>query len=461
MHPTFTTKSQQQKRIQSHRSNSNNLNVFNLLTCDPLLDKLESLLPKHRERQYPPTETLTMFLTQAMSADRSCQQAVNQAAIQKLACGMSSGSTKTGGYCRARKRLPQEMIVELTHEVSKIIDQHTPNQWRWKKRPVRLIDGTTMTMPDTPENQSEFPQQRAQKPGLGFPICRVVGITCLASGALLNCAIGRFNGKGSDEQTLLRSIQDTFEHGDIVIGDAFFATYFFLADMHCKGVEILMEQHGARKRSTDFRRGKRLGKKDHLIQITKPKRRPDWMSQEQYDQAPDSLTVRELKVSGKILVTTLLSPQYASKTELKALYKSRWHIELDIRNIKETMGMNILSCKTPSMVIKEIWVYLLAYNLLRLLMVQSAILADIAPRQISFKHCLQLWLMSAQIIDFLNLEQFDYLLILMSQCQVGNRPNRVEPRAVKRRPKAFPLLMKTRSQARDHIKQNGHPKKLK
>lgn len=389
MHPTCArlSQQQQQQRVNAHRSASDSLSFFNLLTSDLLFDKLENLLPEYRERVHPPTQTLSMFLSQAMSADRSCQQAVNNAAIQKLAGGMSTGSVKTGGYCRARKRLPKDMIVELTQEVARVIDRRFSSDWLWKNRAVH---GTTMTMPDTPENQAEFPQQGAQKPGLGFPICRVVAITCLASGAILNCSIGRFNGKGSDEQTLLRSIRDTFEPGDIVMGDAFFATYFFLADMHDKGVDILMEQHGARKRSTDFRRGQRLGQKDHLIQITKPKRCPDWMSQERYDQTPELLTVRELKVSGKVLVTTLTYPKFATKNELKALYKSRWHVELDIRNIKDTMGMNILSCKTPSMVLKEMWIYLLAYNLIRLLMAQSAELADIIPRRISFKHCLQL-----------------------------------------------------------------------
>lgn len=461
MHPTFTRNSHQQKRVNAHQSTANSFSFFNLLTSDSLFEKLERLLPVHRERLYPPTETLSMFLAQAMSADRSCQHIVNQAAVQKIAGGMSAGSSHSGGYCRARKRLPENMVSALTQEVGQLIDQHTPSDWRWKSRRVRLVDGTTLTMPDTKDNQTRFPQQGAQKPGLGFPICRLVGITCLASGALLNSAIGRFNGKGGDEQTLLRSIQESFESGDIVMGDAFFATYFFLADMQAKGVDILMEQQGARKRSTDFRRGQKLGKKDHLIILTKPKIRPKWMSNEMFDAAPASLTVRELKVGEKILVTTLNCPKLATKDELKALYKSRWNVELDIRNIKDTMGMNILSCKTPDMIVKEIWVYLLAYNLIRLLMAQSALLADILPRSISFKHCLQLWATGVQILDLSDDIQLTAILIMMSQQRVGNRPGRIEPRAVKRRPKAFPMLMKPRAEARAEVRKNGHPKKLK
>ena len=461
MHPTCHSSRHQHHRITAYRASSNSYGCFNLLTGDDLLDEVESLLPAHRERLYPPTETLSMFLAQAMSADRSCQNMVNQAAIQRLAGGLSAGSTVTGGYCRARQRLPLNLVSSLTQYLGELIDQQAPEQWRWQGRPVRIVDGTTVTMPDTPANQAAFPQQRGQQPGLGFPICRVVGITCLSSGALLDAAIGRFNGKGGDEQTLLRTLQDTFQAGDIVLGDAFFATYFFIAEMQAKGVDILMEQHGSRRRSTDFRRGQRLGQRDHVLSIDKPKIRPNWMSEAHYAAAPASIVVRECQVAGKIMVTTLQCPKAAPKAALKALYKGRWNVELDIRHIKETMGMNILSCKTPEMAIKEIWVYLLAYNLIRWMMAQSALLADIAPRCLSFKHCLQLWLMCVHKFDILEPEQMDALLRLMSQQRVGQRPGRIEPRAVKRRPKAFPLLTEPRAAASERVRQYGHPKKLK
>ena len=160
-------------------------------------------------------------------------------------------------------------------------------------------------------------------------------------------------------------------------------------------------------------------------------------------------------------MTTLNCAKKVPKNELKLLYKSRWNVELDIRNIKTTMGMETLSCKTPEMVIKEIWVHLLAYNLIRFLMLQSALMVDIEPRTISFKHCLQLWLACLHQINLLNQEQLQNLLILMSQRRVGKRPDRIEPRAVKRRPKAYPFLTKTRAEAREIVKKHGHPKKLK
>ena len=246
------------------------------------------------------------------------------------------------------------------------------------------------------------------------------------------------------------------------MGDAFFGTYFLLASLYARKIDAVFEQFGARKRVADFRKGKRLGPKDHLVELAKPKRKPDWMTQEHYDAAPEHLTIRELKVIGKLIITTLLSSKAFPKNELNALYKKRWHVEVDFRNIKTTLGMETLSCKTPEMAEKEMWVYLLAYNLIRLLMAQSALLANILPRQLSFKHTVQLWIAWCQQAQSVCSQSDEgVLFILMAQNTVGNRPGRVEPRAVKRRPKAFPLLMEKRKNARKRIIDNGHPKKLK
>ena len=458
---TSNTLRTQQRFIRTQKSATNCLSTFNLLTSDLLFEELEKQLPEHRERLFPPTETLAMFIAQTMSPDRSCQQAVNQAAIQRLVSGLPNCSTNTGGYCRARQRLPLNMITNLTGFLGQQIDQQLPEDWRWQGRRIRLVDGTTVTMPDTEANQHLFPQQSGQQAGLGFPICRIVGITCLSSGAVLNAAIGRYKGKGGDEQTLLRSIEQSLDAGDILLGDAFYPTYFFIARMLAQDVDILMEQQGARKRVTDFRIGKRLGERDHVISLNKPKIRPDWVSDEVWYSAPESISVREFKAGGKIMVTTLMCPKTAPKKALKALYKKRWNVELDIRDIKDTMGMNVLSCKTPEMIIKEIWVGLLAYNLIRLLMMKAATLASILPREISFKHCLQLWLIWSHQA---NTSDDRILLIvyeLMAQQRVGNRPGRLEPRVVKRRSKPYPLLTVPRYQAREQVIKYGHSKKLK
>ena len=259
-------------------------------------------------------------------------------------------------------------------------------------------------------------------------------------------------------------INNTLHTGDLLLGDAFYATYFLLTELRVRGVDAVFEQHGARQRTTDFRRGKDLGSRDHLITLAKPKIRPEWMTVEQYESAPATLTVRELKVGGKVLVTTLLCAKATSKADLKALYKRRWHVELDIRNIKTTLGMEALSCKTPQMGEKEMWVYLLAYNLIRLIMLQSAVLADMLPRSLSFKHTLQLWLAGGDTFNRRHSDDNESVvefLTLVAQQTVGNRPGRIEPRAVKRRPKPYPLLMKTRAIAKEEVKMFGHPKKLK
>ena len=462
MHNNRSALSQQHHRVKHYAATNDAFDFFNILTSSELLNTLESLLPEHRERLFPPTETLSMFLAQALKPDRSCQGIVDDTAVKRLIHGLPKCSTNTGAYCKARKRLPLEIVTEMLRHTGCLIAAEGSDTWLWRGRPVRLVDGTTVTLPDTLANQTAYPQQSGQKPGLGFPICRIVGITCLSSGVVLNAAMGGYKGKGSGEQALLRSLLDTFESGDVMLGDAFYATYFLLTELQLRGVDALFEQNGARKIVTDFRLGKRLGSKDHLITLTKPKIRPQWMALEQYKSAPETLTIRELEVGGKTLVTTMTCPNTTPKSALKDLYKRRWQVELDIRNIKTTLGMETLSCKTPEMGEKEMWVYLLAYNLIRLIMAQSALLADVLPRALSFKHTLQLWLawggMSEQADDE---ESITQLLALVAEKSVGNRPGRIEPRAIKRRPKPYPLLTKTRDLAREEVKKYGHPKKLK
>lgn len=461
MHPTQTRQRFQHNRFIHHAKNNHSSQFFNLLTEPALFDHVEALLPTHRERLFPPTETLSMFLAQAMSSDRSCQNVVNESATHRLLSSLPLCSTDTGAYCRSRIRLPLPMVSSLCRYAGRHICEHDDASWRWRKRPVRLVDGTTVVMPDTPENQQAYPQLSSQKPGLGFPISRLVGLFCLGSGAILDMAMSPVKGKGCDEQTLFRAILGSLNKDDILLGDAFYATYFLFCSLHKMGVDAVFEQHGSRRITTDFRRGKSLGTKDHIIEFSKPKKRPFWMSSIDYEQAPDTLQVRECRVGGKTLVTTLLCPQQTRKKALQKLYKERWHVELDFRNIKTTLGMEMLSCRTPEMVQKEIWVYLLAYNLIRMLMAQSALLAEILPRQISFKHTVQLWMAWRQNSMEKNDALFHGLLILIAQNRVGNRPGRVEPRAIKRRSKPMPLLMQPRAIARANILKNGHPRKIK
>ncbi|MFT6047336.1 MAG: hypothetical protein ACI9WC_003050, partial [Arenicella sp.] len=151
--------------------------------------------------------------------------------------------------------MPVTLVRELARFTGQLIDYKVSDKWRWQGRRVRIVDGTTVTLPDTPENQKRYPQPRSQKPGIDFPMCRVVGITSLSSGALLDAAMCPVKGKGNDEQSLLRTMIKTFENNDVLLGDAFYATYFLIAQLQEMGVDGVFEQHGSRRRSTDFRQG--------------------------------------------------------------------------------------------------------------------------------------------------------------------------------------------------------------
>jgi hypothetical protein len=463
MHTNHTVRAVQQRRIRERAEHADAFAFFNILTSNRLLDTVESQLStSHRERLFPPTETLSMFLDQTPGADRSCQQAVNQSVALRTAHGLPICSAGTGAYCQARQRLPLELVTAASRATAQLMDEAVPFAWRWQGRPVRLVDGTTVTLPDTAENQAAFPQQRNQAEGIGFPICRIAAITDLSCGAVLDAAIAPYQGKGSGELALLRTLLDTFEAGDIVLADALYATYFLLVELQRRGVDVLMHQHGARQRTSDFRRGKKRAKKDRIATWSKPKKRPDWMSEDAYAAAPERLDIREIAHADGSLVTTMLCPKQAPAKALKALYQSRWNVELDLRDIKTTLGMNTLSCKTPQMAIKELWVYLLAYNLIRLLMAQSARLADMLPRELSFKHTLQIWLAwRQQGLSVSDRQQASDLVCVIAQIRVGNRPGRIEPRCVKRRPKPYALLMMPRSDTRALVREFGHPKKVK
>lgn len=287
-----------------------------------------------------------------------------------------------------------------------------------------------------------------------------MGLTCLGSGAIIDVAYGPYQGKKTGEHALLRQLLDNLQHGDVLLADAYYGSYFVLCELLKRGVDGVFEQHGGRKRATDFCRGQSLGKRDHVVQLKRPPK-PEWMSDDEYQTIPKSLNVRELCTGGKgakTLVTTLLDAKAYRKAALKKLYTERWQVEINFRHVKTTMGIEVLSCRTATMVEKEIWVAMLAYNLIRILMAQSALLAGILAKQISFKHTVQLWLSRGTRASSVDQR---ILLIYIAQQRVGNRPGRVEPRAVKRRPKKYPKLQQPRKLAQANIRKSGHPPKVK
>lgn len=451
------SKQLQQKNITQQINKADAYSFFNLLTSPELLSVVEEQLPEHRERLYPPTTTLSLFLTQCMNNDSSCQNAVNSHTVERVFNGLKPCSTKTGGYCKARQRLPLEMIMSLTKQTGNMVNRQLPAAWKWRHRNVKLVDGTTITMPDTTKNQKIYPQQRTQKPGLGFPIARMVAVICLSSGVVLDAAMSAIRGKGAGEHALFRQLLNCFESGDIVLADRYYCSYFLISKLLERGLDVVFQQHGVRK--TDFRKGRQLSVRDHVVCWEKPKAMPNWMTREEYNLFPDTLTLRETKTNKKIIVTSLLCDKETPKKELGKLYYQRWNVELDLRNIKTTLGMDVLSCKTPEMNLKEMWVYFLAYNLIRLIMAEAATQAGIKPREISFKHSLQLWLMWSRKTQ--RHDDTQILFMLIAQQRVGDRPGRTEPRAVKRRPKPFSLLVVTRDKLKAGVMAYGHNNRLK
>jgi hypothetical protein len=388
-------------------------------------------------------KTLRMFIGQVVSADQSCQDAV----ARETRCGDKTVGQSTGPYCRARQRLPLKLVQRLALEAGERLRARQTTSWRWHGREVKLVDGTTVSMPDTEENQARFPQSRTQKAGLGFPVARLVAVVSLSCGAVLKWATGPCAGKASGETSMLRELAHDFGAGDLVMADRYYAGYFMLATLIGRGSDIVIRQHQLRK--TDFRRGKRLGKRDHIVEWPKPVR-PRWMDRDTYIRMPDFLTLREVRVADWVIVTSLLDAKTVSRMELGALYPQRWQIELDLRSIKSVMQMAVLRCLTPVMVEKEIAVHLLAYNLIRAAMANAAAVGNIHPRQLSFKASMQL--LRAFDIDarhdpgITTSSRYDLLLRAITSNVLPCRPARVEPRVKKRRSSNYPLMTKRRQE---------------
>jgi len=288
-----------------------------------------------RERVYPPLTTLGLFLGQALSADGGCQDAVARHLSERTAQGDSPCSVSSGPYCKTRQRLPLSLIERLAASMGERLEQMTGRNWKWRGRSVKLLDGTTVSMPDTQANQAAYPQSGEQQPGLGFPLAMLVALISLSTGAVLRWATGPCRGKGSGEQALFRSLMPHLKAGDIILADRYHCTYFTVAMLAEQGVDLLTRQH--QRRVTDFRHGERLGYRDRRVTWMRPQR-PPWMDEATYARMPRQLTVRQTEVAGRVLVTTLTDARSVKPLELDALYRQRWQVEVDLRAIKAVMG---------------------------------------------------------------------------------------------------------------------------
>ncbi|MBE3037903.1 MAG: IS4 family transposase, partial [Chloroflexi bacterium] len=317
---------------------------------------------------YTPAITVWVFLSQCLSPDHSCRDAVARLIAWRLTQGLSPCSADTGAYCTARSDLPEEALHALVQDVGKQVEDESPERWLWHGRKVRVVDGSTITMPDTPENQTAYPQQKSQKPGCGFPIARILVIFSLSVGTVLEAAIGKYKGKQTGENSLFRGLYNVLAEGDVILADRYFSGWCDIVLPWQRGIDIVVRKHQLRR--TDFRAGERLGKDDHLVSWPRPQR-PEWMSEEEYAALPDELTLREVRVRvvqrgfrtrSLVVVTTLLDAEKYPPEEIAVLYRRRWDAELHLRSLKIVLQMDQLRCKTPERVRNEFWTHLLGYN---------------------------------------------------------------------------------------------------
>lgn len=423
-----------------------------LLSSKTVSRMVDEEVGPHRERIYPPLMTLGLFVGQALSADGACQDAVARHLSERTAQGMAQCSLSTGPYCKARQRLPLSLIQRLAAAVGDRLEAMSPAHWRWRGRAVKLLDGTTISMPDTAANQAVYPQSGVQQPGLGFPLAMLVALISLSTGAVLRWASGPCRGKGTGEQALFRPLMSHLEAGDIILVDRYHCTYFTVAMLAEHGVDLLTRQH--QRRCTGLRQGQRLGHRDRLVTWVRPQR-PRWMDQATYQRMPERLSLRQVEVAGRTLVTTLIDARAVTPLDLDALYRRRWQVEVDLRSIKAEMGMDILRARSPSMIDKEMAAHLLAYNLVRALMARAAASAHVTARALSFKATLQLLLAFQQHLRWGSRKSAAimsaHLLGAITLIRLPIRPGRIEPRAIKRRPKPHALLTVPRHLAREQI----------
>jgi len=437
---------------------SNSLFFDSQLSKESIHEACCALGHEFRDRIFSPAITVWMFIGQILSSDQSCRDAISRLNVWRVARGKKPAATESTSYVEARQRLPEQLLLELARTSGADCANQSRSNWLWKDRVVKTVDGSTVTMPDTMDNQREYPQSKAQELGVGFPIMRLVMVFSLAAGAVLEIATGKYSGKQVGETSLLRTLLSTILPGEIVLADCYYATYWLLAAAWENEFDIVCKSHHRRK--IDFRRGIKLGPLDQIVGYAKPRQRPYWMTVEEYNATPAFIFVRHLRFQVSqpgfrtrtiVIATTLLNAVAYTVADIANLFRQRWQVEVDIRSLKTHLQMEHLRCKSPAMVRKEIYCHLLAYNLVRRAIVESAMIFDKLPRQLSFKGAVQAMnaFMNALAACGTNIEeQYQCLLLTISEHIIGDRPDRVEPRRVKRRPKPYKLLNEPRAQAR-------------
>jgi hypothetical protein len=410
---------------------------------------------RYRDRVFGPVTTLWGFLSQVLSDDHSCRDAVARVIAHRAASGLEACSPNTASYCNARARIPTAVLRTLARRTARRSQDDLPEGWKWNGRSVFIADGSHVSMPDTPEDQARYPQPVVQRPGIGFPLARVAVLLSLATGACHDLAIAPYAGKGTGETTLLRAMYDALKPGDVIVADALFDNYFLACELRSRGIELVARVQAERVGSRTVE-----GRPDGDVILWRRPNKPRGMTGEEYRRYPESLLMRQVAVDARgkdnraerfKVVTTILDAS-VDGGQIGDLYERRWSGEVDIRSIKSVMQMDVLRCKTPEMVEKEIWAHILAYNLLRTVMAVAAAEVGIEPREVSFKGAKQAVTAFAPKIEAARPKDrpalIGALLAVIAYHRVGDRPGRWEPRARKRRPKQGARLTQPRAVAR-------------
>jgi Transposase DDE domain len=464
-HPARHRLQRQVESLRQEYLQDGQLPLTDVLTEECLEEAVREIKTPWKDRIFTPLVTLWVFLGQVLAADQSCRAAVARLIAHRVAQGLEPCSSETGGYCQARGRLPERFFSVIARLVGRRLDERVDPKWLWKGRRVYMFDGSTVAMPDTPENRAEYPLTYNQRPGTCFPVARIGAIISLSCGAILDLGICRYAGKGQGEVSLLRRLWDALSPGDVLLGDRLMSNWAGIHGLQRRGVHLVSRLNKAVRRA-DFRQGIRLGKDDHLVVWKKPTSIRS-VDRATYRALPDSIVVREVRfrvdrpgfrTRSIVVVTTLLDPEETTVEELARLYRQRWNNELDLRSIKITLQMDMLRCKTPELVRKEIWTHVLAYNLIRTVMAQAAAGHGMAPRSISFKGTLQILEAFRPLIAYqedrgpVHREAlYRQLLQAIAAHRVGDRPDRFEPRMTKRRPKGYPRLRRPRQKIKREI----------
>ena len=400
-----------------------------------------------RQRVFTLWRTFWLFLFQTLSPGQSCRETVQAA---KAWLHEEALSANTSAYCQARARLSQTLLDKAFAGGAQRLCAQVPHAALWRGRRVRVVDGTSVRLPDTAQNQQEYPQPKTQKPGCGFPVARLLVLFCLACGALVAYQLGALE---ISERELWRGIWETLERGDVVLGDRGFCSLGEFWWLRRRGVDCVTRLNA--RRSARMLPVHRLGQDDWLVVWLKMKQPPKWFTPEQWAAVPPLLLVRQVTLSIPIkgfrtqqvtLATTLLDKKLWPAGELAELYRRRWQAELFIRDIKTTLGMETLSCKSPALARKELLMHLIAYNLIRSLIWEAAAQRGVVAWRLSFKGALDTLRQWTPLLvgceRWARKRMMERFLAALGDHVLPDRPGRAEPRAIKTRPKNYPLLTK-------------------